>query len=322
MSVTIGAFYKVLIPQVLPKDVDKAVFIDPDVIVNLDINELWQFDLEDKYLGVVTEKANGVNSNKSFLLCSEGIVKEEDYFNCGVLLMNLNPLRKEEQKIMEGIEFRGQNPQHKYLEQTVLNYCFSERTLKLPLKFNSFVRKERSAEKPALASKIYHYGGNFSKPRMDMKDTFNRLWINCFAKSPWFDAEIFGRLYTTFQRVGNDRKDLPLTLVKVMPGKMRAFFVEPDNLKSVKETFSIKDYEEIIPAENEDSIKKLIDTMKACKGACVFFIMTEKFLQKNFPFDRLTKEGFKENRDFFKGWTLTAEVQNTSFDSLPLINAM
>lgn len=322
-TATVGTFYKILIPQVLPKEIDKAIFIDPDTIVNLDISELWHIDLGDKYLGAVTEKENGINSNKSFLLCSEGTVNAQNYFNCGVLLMNLNSLRKEEEKIMQGIQFRGKNPQHKYLEQTVLNYCFSEHALKLPLKFNTFVRRERSVENPSLASKIYHYGGNVSKPRMDTKALFNRLWLNSFAKSPWFDAEIFGRLYTSFQKVGNNnQKDLPLNLVKVMPGKTRTFFVEPDNLKSVTETFSIKDYEEVILAENADSVKKLIDTMKTCKGTSVFFIMTETFLNKNFPFDRLTKEGFKENKDFFKGWTLTPDAQNISFDSYPLINAM
>ena len=322
-TATVGTFYKILIPQVLPKEIDKAIFLDPDTIVNLDINELWKIDLGEKYLGVVAEKENGVNPKKSFLLCSEEIVKDSDYFNCGVLLMNLNLLRKEETAIMRGVKFRGKNPQHKYFEQTVLNYCFHDRTLKLPPKFNSFIRQERSRKNPALAEKIYHYAGGTSRPGLNTDDLFNRLWINCFIKSPWFDAETFGKLYMNLQKVGDDdRKNSLLNLAKVMPGKTRAFFVEPENLKAATNFFSIKDYEEIIPAEDETSLKKLIDTMKICKGICVFFIMTEKFLKKDFPFERLTKEGFEEEKDFFKGWTFTAKTRSASFDSYSIINAM
>ena len=47
--VTVGAFYKLLIPQVLPPDIEKAIFIDPDTIVNLDINELWQINSAIKF---------------------------------------------------------------------------------------------------------------------------------------------------------------------------------------------------------------------------------------------------------------------------------
>ena len=148
--------------------------------------------------------------------------------------------------------------------------------------------------------------------------------MSCFIKSPWFDAETFGRLYTDFQKNSNeDLEKSSLNLVKLMPGKTRAFFVEPENLKTATNLFGIKDYEEIILAENETSLKKLIDTMKTCRGACVFFIMTEKFLNKDFPFELLTKEGFNEDKDFFKGWTFTDDTRNNkSFDSYSIINAM
>ena len=172
---TVGAFYKLMIPQILPAEIKKVIFLDPDTIVNLDINELWQIELADKILGVIPEMENGANALKAFLLCSEGLVKPEDYFNGGVLLMNLNLLRGEEEKIMQGIEFRGKNPKQKFFEQTVLNYCFSEQTLKLPAKYNRFVREERTQEKPLAEEKIYHYVSGSSRPGLDTTDPFNRL---------------------------------------------------------------------------------------------------------------------------------------------------
>ena len=37
---SIGAFYRLLIPFVLPKTIEKAIYLDGDIIVNMDLNEL------------------------------------------------------------------------------------------------------------------------------------------------------------------------------------------------------------------------------------------------------------------------------------------
>lgn len=311
-KVTVGAFYKLLIPQVLPKDIEKAIFLDPDTIVNLDINELWNVELEDKALGVVPGTANGTDSNKNFLLCTEGLVNGEDYFNTGVLLMNLNVLRGEEETIMQGIKFRGENPKHRFFEQTVLNYCFSARTVKLPATFNLFVKNVRRNKEELLERKIYHYVDGSSRPGLDMTDAANRLWMDYFIKTPWFDAETIGRLYARLQKIRNELKDSSVKISTMIPGKTRAFFVESKRAAAVKEFFSVRSDEEIIPAEKDGSVKKLLDAMKKSKGKSIFFIMTEKLQKKNFPFNKLTDAGFVEDKDFLKGWLLLAESQNAA----------
>ena len=310
-KVTVGAFYKLLIPQILPTDISKVIFIDPDTIVNLDINELWQMELSDKVLGVVPEAASGTNSGKTFLLCKEGKVKPEDYFNGGVLLMNLNILRDEEENIMQGIKFRGDNPEHKLLEQTVLNYCFSERTLKLPLMFNCVVQNVRKNKDQVLERKVYHYADG-SRIGINMNDLANRLWMSFFIKTPWFDEASIGRLYTSLQKIFSDLSGNALKISTALQGKMRVFFIEPKKVESLTNFFSIKNYEEVILAENEESLKKLINTMKKFKDVCVFFITTEKFMNKNFPFDQLKKEGFAEGKDFLKAWNFLPNVNALS----------
>ena len=302
LTSTIGVFYKLLIPQVLPTELEEVIFIDPDTIVNLDIKELWQTKLGDKALGVVTEASNGVNSSEYFVLCREGLVKGRDYFNAGVLVMNLNILRGEEETIMNGIKFRSENPRIKFLDMPILNYCFSTRTLKLPRKFNCFVRVERRSgiEKPE--EKIYHYANGASRNTLNMNDTFNRLWMDYFIKTPWFNVEAMGRLYTQLQKSYNNLKDATLKTATIMQGKTRAFFAEPKSMTSVVDTFSIRNDELTIPAENEDSIQELIDAMNRSKGKSIFFIMTPKIQGKIFPFNRLTEAGFVEDTDFIKGW--------------------
>lgn len=321
-KVTVGAFYKLLIPKVLPKEINKAIFIDPDTIINLDINELWQIDLEDKVLGVVPGTENGTDCKKSFRLCKEGIVDSEDYFNTGILAMNLNILRGEEKNIMKGVKFRGENPAHKFLEQTVLNYCFSTRTVKLKAKFNLFVKNARKDKKRDFGGKIFHYVDGSSRMGLDMNDFANRLWMDYFIKTPWFNEKSFGRLYINLKKIRNNLKDSALNLFTSVSGKPRVFFIDPKKIEYVKKLFSISDDEEIILAENEDSLNQLIDTMKNSANTSVFFIITEKLQKKNFPFDQLKNEGFTEGKDFIKAWDFLTNEQNAPSDSYSLIEAM
>ena len=318
---TVGAFYKLLIPQVLPKEIYKAIFVDPDTIVNLDINELWQTELDGKTLGAVPEIDNGANPNKSFLLCSEGRVKPNDYFNTGVMVMDLNILRDKEKIIMHGVKFRGENPKQKFFEQTVLNYCFSTQTLKLPLKFNFFIKNARG-NKQIPGRNIYHYVGGSSRMGLEMDDPFNQLWMNYFIKTPWFNEYTIHRIYESLQKIRDDLKDSAIKVSTVLSNKSRAFFVEPKKLDSMKKLFSIQKQEEIILAENEGSLKKLIQAMKNAKDKSVFFILTEKFMNKNFPFDQLKQAGFTEGKNYLKAWTFLAEAKSTPFNSYSLIEQL
>jgi len=308
---TIGAFYRFFIPFILPNNIEKVVYLDCDIIVTLDINEFWQINLADKPLGVM----------HSAPISLKGIVKAEDYFNSGVMLMNLAVLRNEYETVKAGMKFFLENPQHlKWPDQCLLNYCFATRVMKLPQKFNSYVHDERN-KKASPGRKIYHYIGDTLAKGMDMSDAFNRLWMNYFIRTPFFDEDSMGRLYNAFLKVHSDLKNSTLKLSAIMSGKTRAFFVEPAKVDSMKKIFSIHDDETIILAENKESIQRLIGAMKITQGKCVFFIMTEKLFNENFPFDLFTKEGFVENKDFVKGWNYL-DSQLSSVVSYSFIQAM
>lgn len=317
---TIGAFYRIFIPFVLPTNIEKAIYLDADIIVNLDIKELWQNELADKVFGVVSEKEMGDHTEWQELVI-DNHVKLKDYFNSGVLLMNLRLLRKEEETIVNSMKFILENPRYRRLpDQNVLNYCFSSRTVKLPIKFDLMTSLRRKHETD-ISKKIYHYATG-SYPSFDQRDNINRLYMSYFIKTPWFNEDAVNRLYESFLKVRNDLHSRMAKLLSILSRKTRAFFVEPSKIDSMKKFFSIRDDEEIIPAENEDSITKLIDVMKASKDECVFFIMTPKFLNKNFPFDLLTKEGFALDKDFVRGWEILSDAYGNPFNSAWLIRAM
>ena len=307
-------FYKLLVPQVLSLDIEKAIYLEPNIIVNLDISELWRIDLEDKMLAAVPILSINTAIQIKDKVVTDGFVKQEDYFNSGILLMNLKLLRGEEEKITEGLTFAHEHKYFTLLDQTILNYCFSLQTVKLSSQFNQFVMWARHNQE-SLANKIYYY--TTYSLQLNMNDPFNRLWIDSFAKTPWFNAETLARLYDGFRQVHNKLKKSLANLSVVLNGKSRAFCAMSGYVKELKRVFNMRDDEELILLENRASLNKLIDAMKQSQGKKVFFIVAQ-----NFPFNLLMQSGFAHGKDFINGLEFFSEEQGISMNSYPFIYAM
>lgn len=321
-----AAIYRFLIPQIFSTNIDKIIYLDADIIVNMDIAELWCIKLDDKPLAALpvfmqnADKQTGLNrAKKMFALCRDGLIAADDYFNSGVLLMNLNAFRAEAATVTDGIKFIAAHPEYKFFDQDVLNYCFASRAVKLPVKFNRGVRYERLEGDGKLAKKIYHYVGQ--NPAwsfgLDMNDVFNRLWMEYFLKSPWFDVDSIGRLYAGVERLHVGLKSAMANVSAIVSGKTRAFFTLPENVEATRELFTVKADEEIILATSEASIKKLLDAMQQACSKKVFFIMMQ-----GFPFDVLTRAGFVQNQDFLDGWEFLSEAQGVPLNSHQILKAM
>ncbi|MBF2063339.1 MAG: glycosyltransferase family 8 protein [Calothrix sp. C42_A2020_038] len=96
-TVTIAAYYRLLIPALLPSDIEKAIYIDSDVIVRSDIETLWHTEIGDKYLLAVQDMgAPLVSSPRGLVNYQElGIPADCKYFNSGVLVFNLKKWRQD-----------------------------------------------------------------------------------------------------------------------------------------------------------------------------------------------------------------------------------
>ncbi len=313
--VTVGGFFKFLILKVVPTETEKIIYLDSDIVVNLDIKELWQIRLGEYPLAAVPEALNGVDPYRTFPIVIEGRVKPEDYFNSGVMLLNLNIFRREELTLLKGMKFVAANPQYHFFDQDVLNYCFSTAALKLPIKFNLLVRDLRARPGVRVERKIYHYAA--ASIRLERDDIFNRLWLSYFMKTPWFDEEAIGRLYAGFRQVHVGLKQSLVNLSAILSGRTRAFFAAPKDLDGLRQFFSIRDDEKIIPADGQDAFQKLLDTMRKARGKRVFFIMVPYF-----PVQILTEAGFLPGKDFVNGLEFLFDVQGGSLNSYELIKAM
>ena len=313
-----GAFYRLLIPQIFPPEIEKCIYLDSDIIVNLDIKELWQVELDDKIFAAVPEiLSHGTVDvmNIGFELCKDGLVKHEDYFNSGVLVMNLNLLRGEEQTILDGLRFCAQNPRYQdYFDQDVLNYCFSTKTIKLSTKFNRFTSYARE-EKESLAKKIYHYaGGSFGFGLgLDMNDPFNSLWMKYFVKTPWFNENTIRNLYEGFKQAQADVKKSVMKISATLNGKARVFIIIEKTLDMLLENFFVREDEDVFVLEDGTPIQKVVDVIYASREEKKFFILIQ-----NFPFNALEEAGLVRGKDFFDGFDFLAKYYN----SYPLVKNM
>lgn len=124
-------FYRLYIPMLFPK-LERAIYIDCDIVLNDDIAKLYFTDIGDNILGVIADESiPKVPPFVDYVRAWVG-VEPEEYFNSGVLLMNLKAFRSE--KIYE--KFFEILNEHNFEtvapDQDYLNYLCHGRVTYLP----------------------------------------------------------------------------------------------------------------------------------------------------------------------------------------------
>jgi lipopolysaccharide biosynthesis glycosyltransferase len=112
-----------LIPEI-KSDINKALYLDYDIIAMSDIKELWEQDLENFELGGV---ADFCNLNRKDIDCSEKHI----YFGSGILLMDTQKMRETNffERILKVV--KEYNPKLIYPDQDALNIYYANGNYKL-----------------------------------------------------------------------------------------------------------------------------------------------------------------------------------------------
>jgi lipopolysaccharide biosynthesis glycosyltransferase len=95
-AITIATYYRLLIPRLLP-DLEKAIYLDADVVVRGDLAKLWHVPLQGRLLLAVQDQGIRTVSGEFGLSNYDAlrIPKGSKYFNAGVLVLNLTRWRAE-----------------------------------------------------------------------------------------------------------------------------------------------------------------------------------------------------------------------------------
>lgn len=193
-------YTRLILPSLLPDDVETILFLDCDIICSDSLRDLNKIDISEYYLGAVEESTNYIIKKNAYLS------EEDQYFNAGVLLINLKKWR--EDKIEDVLlDFFYKNQPFYHAEQDVLNYLFVDKIFKLDLKFNlttwyhnpyyesffNFVGSQLaySSKDVELARKnpvfIHFNGGNLYRPWMNKHHPYRDLYEKYMSYSSFED---------------------------------------------------------------------------------------------------------------------------------------
>lgn len=121
-------YYRLLAAHLLPHGVERVLYLDPDILVINPLRPLWETNL-DGYLF-----AAAAHTGKTELVSSVNRVRlnvENDYFNSGVLLMDLVQARREI-KPQDLFDYAAKHPNTLLLpDQDMLNSLFGVQVLAL-----------------------------------------------------------------------------------------------------------------------------------------------------------------------------------------------
>jgi lipopolysaccharide biosynthesis glycosyltransferase len=129
-------YCRILLPHLL--DVPRLIYLDCDVLVFRDLSELFDLELSpSKVLAAVRDSETLSLSQDSLVLAKAmNLPAEAAYFNCGVMLMNLDELRR--QHFFESaVDFLNRwSGKYRFWDQSAINFLLHRQIDDLPEHLN------------------------------------------------------------------------------------------------------------------------------------------------------------------------------------------
>lgn len=202
--ISIATYYRLFITSLLPTNIDKAIYLDCDMIIRDDLSGLWCTDLTNAPLAAVYQHNEWADHNDSWGRL--GLPREYGYFNAGCLVFNLKFLR-ENKFLQQAVEYINNHfdsiISH---DQDVLNALFYDVTVPLDCKWNYLpLFEEKAFEKHEFPEKchykeekshddfkpvIIHY---VSKPKpwdYGCDNAYREEYFKYLSRTPWKDYKV------------------------------------------------------------------------------------------------------------------------------------
>ena len=177
ISATTAALLKFDLPTLLPC-LEKVLYLDGDILVKKSLSTLWDTDVNDFYSAAILDSGKIYSGNPN-------VKATKEYFNSGVMLLNLKKLRLEN-VAKRLLETKQTIKDMSLMDQPVFNMVFADRVLLLPIKFNFLYVNLLRAEKDGKVNIMQIndlYGTGYSR----IKNILDECIIVHFASrdKPW-----------------------------------------------------------------------------------------------------------------------------------------
>lgn len=194
-DITIAAYYRLLIPELLPH-CEKVIYMDVDMIVQSDLSKIYQTDLGENFVAGFLDYGISATEKGQKYLEETLHINTQKYIQSGFLLMDLNKFR--DFGLCDKMKALAKN---KYVLQNmdILNIACVGRTYVLPchlwvlLQFYDTLRDYQNDYRgidlqSVLNTSIIHYNGKKPWNGSTMNDD---IWWYYYRKSPFFDIEFY-----------------------------------------------------------------------------------------------------------------------------------
>lgn len=130
--ISIAAYYRLKLPDLLPKDLSRIIYLDCDMIVTGSLRPLWNMDISGVAVAAVTDNLSFSSETFERLSLPVG----DKYFNSGLLLINLDYWRLV--NVFEDALLIAENKADVLLwhDQDILNLLFHAHWKVLPYRWN------------------------------------------------------------------------------------------------------------------------------------------------------------------------------------------
>ena len=216
---TQASYWRLWLPYLLPRELDRVIYLDCDLIVSGDIGPLWHLDLGDSCVAAapeLSEDARFVSSPMGLLLWQElGLAADFKQFNSGVLVMNLKRWRSELITYRAFAYLTHASRWLRWHDQEALNAVLAGTWLPLDARWNLTMR--HLVESPPFAYEppyIIHYH-TASKPwHPDYRYALRELFLDHLDQTAWSGwrptlgpLERLGRFGKRIEKAARKRRD-------------------------------------------------------------------------------------------------------------------
>ena len=183
-------YYRLLAGKMLPREINRVLYLDPDILIINPLLPLWKLDMKGELFAAAahtgkTELANSVNRLR--------LGVNHDYYNSGVLLMNLEEIRKAviPEEIFSYVEKHGKElilP-----DQDLLNALYGDEIIPVPDELWNYDARNYN-------NYLLRNGGAYNLPWV-MEHT--AILHFCGKAKPWktYYTNRFGMLYRHYMQI-------------------------------------------------------------------------------------------------------------------------
>lgn len=200
--VTKATFYRLLLGELLQED--KCLYLDSDIIVNTDLQELYSVELNSEYIAGVRDLWIDLmeESQREERRIKADIPSMNQYVNAGVLLFNLDKIRRD--NLTEQF-CSHMKRDYMFEDQDIVNVCCYDHIHRLPAKWNLFTLfmgqlnelEQKGIDKDTIRfmkekKGIIHYATPYIRPWESVRFLCNDIWWKYAGL--WKDTDEFQNL--------------------------------------------------------------------------------------------------------------------------------